>query len=49
VVASHLWRRRQTERINPLEWWEDIVESERLPPLFGERLVDLAAPMDLKG
>jgi len=31
--------------INPLEWWEDIVESERLPPLFGERLVELAAPM----
>lgn len=30
---------------NPLEWWEEIVKTDHLPDLFGERLLELALPI----
>jgi 23S rRNA U2552 (ribose-2'-O)-methylase RlmE/FtsJ len=31
--------------INPLEWWEEIVLTDHLPTLFGEKLLQLALPV----
>ena len=31
--------------INPGEWWEEIVPTDKLPELFGETLVELALPI----
>jgi hypothetical protein len=33
------------KRINPGEWWDEIIPTDKLPELFGETLVALALPV----